>query len=561
VIVLYWNTLRYLKFSQTVGRIWRRFKKINIDFSPAGEFRPHSDIWLEPAKRSQRMFGERSFQFLNESHDLVSADDWNNSQWSKLWLYNLHYFDDLSAVGAKQRIAWHRGLVQRWIDENPAGSGNGWEPYPSSLRIVNWIKWALAGNVMEDNWRYSLAVQVRFMSQNLETHLLGNHLFSNAKALLFGGLFFDGTEADEWYQKGLEIVERELQEQVLEDGGHFELSTMYHIIFLEDLLDIFNLHRAYRRDLPCEITDKIPVMFKWLDVMCHPDGEIAFFNDAAIGITPSVKEIKDYLDRISGFAGSVLIKNSPKIDANLVHPVKNLLINLSLVDLDNSGYSRVEIGDAVALIDRANIGPDYLPGHAHADTLSFELSLFGQRVVVNSGTSIYETGKQRLLERGTAAHSTLVVDGENSSEVWGGFRVARRARVFDRVQNEADGVVKLSACHDGYKRLSGSPLCCREWLFEEGQLTINDRITGKLAHEVVSILPLHPDIQVASVDESRVVLNVVEHEVVISLEGKGVLEVLTDCYHPEFGISVENRKIMFRYNEKLPFEITIRIHW
>ena len=81
----------------------------------------------------------------------------------------------------------------------------------------------------------------------------------------------------------------------------------------------------------------------------------------------------------------------------------------------------------MALLDVAPVGPDYLPGHAHADTLSFELSLFGQRVLVNSGTSQYEAGPERSRQRGTAAHNTVIVDGHDSSEVWAGFRVARRA--------------------------------------------------------------------------------------------------------------------------------------
>jgi uncharacterized heparinase superfamily protein len=130
--------------------------------------------------------------------------------------------------------------------------------------------------------------------------------------------------------------------------------------------------------------------------------------------------------RFAGLTGLSLDQKPLVNPANLVQPVK-----VFLVDLPDSGYSRVEMGDAVALIDRAAVGADYLPGHAHAATLSFELSLFGQRVIVISGTSVYGSGEQRQLERGTAAHSTVVVDGENSSEVWGGFRVARRARVLE----------------------------------------------------------------------------------------------------------------------------------
>ena len=82
---------------------------------------------------------------------------------------------------------------------------------------------------------------------------MGNHLFANAKALIFSGLFFDGEEAKSWYLKGFNILKRELAEQILPDGGNFELSPMYHIIFLEDLLDLVNIHRAFNRELPDNI--------------------------------------------------------------------------------------------------------------------------------------------------------------------------------------------------------------------------------------------------------------------------------------------------------------------
>ena len=131
-------------------------------------------------------------------------------------------------------------------------------------------------------WLDSLVIQTRFLSQNLEYHLLGNHLFKNAKALVFAGLFFKGKEADYWYQLGVSIINRELSEQVLSDGGNFELSPMYHAIFLEDLLDLLNINQAYNRSLPDNLENKIIQMLDWLKVMSHPDGEIAFFNDSTL---------------------------------------------------------------------------------------------------------------------------------------------------------------------------------------------------------------------------------------------------------------------------------------
>lgn len=542
--IRYWHTLRYLRPTQIVGRIQHLLRRPAIDDSPIGHLRPVPGEWVLPARCDQRMLSESLFCFLNATHDINSATDWNNNQWAKLWLYNLHYFDDLTATNAGQRVSWHRDLIDRWVDENPPGVGNGWEPYPSSLRIVNLIKWALAGNTVEMRWMHSLAIQVRFLSQNIETHLLGNHLFANAKALLFAGLFFEGNEAGRWYEAGCKLIERELPEQVLADGGNFELSTMYHIIFLGDLLDLINLHRAYDYQMPSGLEERVALMFNWLAVMCHPDDEISFFNDAALGVTPSVHEIQEYGIRLRFFG---LLDHKKKKDG--------------VTTLSSSGYTRVQLGNAVALIDRAAVGPDYLPGHAHADTLSFELSLFGHRVVVNSGTSVYGSGADRQQERGTAMHSTVVVDGQDSSEVWGGFRVARRARVFNSFESQLGEVIRLSACHDGYKRLPGKLVHCREWLFEEDRLIINDMITGKGNHEVMSVLPLHPDVEIRAVVDNQVVLAVAGNEVVVTVEGDGDLDIAKSSYHPEFGLSVDNMQLVFRSSGTCPIAIKTKVYW
>ena len=142
--------------------------------------------------------------------------------------------------------------------------------------------------------------------------------------------------------------------------------------------------------------------------MTHPDGRIAFFNDAAFAIACEPEALEAYANRLE-----LAPISSPQT---------------ALTALTESGYLRLQLGSALALLDVAAIGPDYLPGHAHADTLSFELSLFGQRVLVNSGTSCYGISQERQRQRSTAAHNTVVIDAVDSSEVWSGFRVARRAK-------------------------------------------------------------------------------------------------------------------------------------
>ena len=541
--IKYWNTLRFLRLTQIVGRIKYKFWHTKVNLSKRNTKSELVNQWIQSARRSQRMIGENTFNLLNETHSITKSD-WNNSEWTKLWLYNLHYFDDLTAFESNQRIDWHHALIDRWINENKLGKGCGWEPYPSSLRIVNWIKWTLNGNSLEDHWMYSLEIQARFLSQNLEKHLLGNHIFANAKALMFAGLFFDGEEAKRWYQKGYKLLERELPEQILADGGNFELSTMYHVIFLEDLLDLVNIHRAYNHKLPDGLQERVNPMFNWLQAMCHPDSEISFFNDAALGVTPSVKEIQDYGQRLGFF--------------RLLDDVNE---KSYLIKLDASGYSRVELDNLVVLIDRSRIGPDYLPAHAHADTLSFELSLYGKRVIVNSGTSVYGKSQERQYQRSTASHSTVVIDGENSSEVWSGFRVARRAKVFNCKDSEQRGKITLSACHNGYHRLYGKPTHCRKWQFSDRLLIIEDRITGKGKHEIDVVFPLHPEIEIMAVDKSKVILGVLGKQIKVNFNGDGFLKVEKSAYYPEFGLSIENNQLHFQLTGHLPIGVTTRISW
>ncbi|MFH1028096.1 MAG: heparinase II/III family protein, partial [Pseudomonadota bacterium] len=210
----YVNTLRYLRPVQIYGRLWHNIYRPKPDLKPPPELRTPSGIWCTPAAKYPSFTPPTRFRLLNEDHEIVSAADWNRPAWNKLWLYNLHYFDDLSAGGADERLDAHYALIRCWIAENPPGIGNGWEPYPLSLRIVNWIKWLLAGNKPDCEALASLAVQARFLNKRLEYHLLGNHLFSNAKTLVFAGLFFAGPEADAWLAKGWKVLADEIPEQV-----------------------------------------------------------------------------------------------------------------------------------------------------------------------------------------------------------------------------------------------------------------------------------------------------------------------------------------------------------
>src|SRR6266516_7225106 len=192
-LTLYYHTLRHLRPSQFVGRAWFALYRPRPDTSPPPRRRQiKAAVFPLPPLREASLVEENVFRFLNVERSLSDSAVWNDPAADRLWLYNLHYFDDLNAAGRGRRRAWHERLVARWITENPPGSGAGWEPYPLSLRFVNWIKWACSGFSLSDAAVHSLAVQARYLRGRLEYHLLGNHLVANAKALVFANLFFNG---------------------------------------------------------------------------------------------------------------------------------------------------------------------------------------------------------------------------------------------------------------------------------------------------------------------------------------------------------------------------------
>lgn len=544
---LYWHTLRHLRPAQIYGRLRFRLARPRVDAAPAPGLRAPSGAWAAPALRAPSLIAPGEFHFLGQAGRLAEIG-WDGPQREKLWRYNQHYFDDLNAVGAPERAEWHIALIADWLAQNPPGRGTGWEPYPTSLRIVNWIKWALAGKSLSRDAVQSLAIQTRWLSRRLEYHLLGNHLFSNAKALVFAGLFFEGAEAEHWLETGLAILRREIPEQILADGGHFERSPMYHALALEDLLDLLNMANCYEMaltperkreaDLWCE---RIVAMRGWLHAMSHPDGGISFFNDAAFGIAPGNEELDTYAERL-GFKA-----------VDRLPPMQWLAA---------SGYARFSCGPAVALLDMAAVGPDYLPGHAHADTLSFELSLFGERILVNSGTSCYGDSDERLRQRGTAAHNTVVIAGQDSSEVWGGFRVARRARLRD-VMVSLSGAPMAQATHDGYRRLPGAPLHRRCWRMDDGSLSVSDHV-GHFDLPAEARFHVHPEVRLVPESDPSVGEGLTPNGKRVSwhvCRGKARIEQST--WHPRFGEAHSSQclvialhqgssEIIFSWNGGLP---------
>lgn len=520
------HTVRHLKLKQIYYRIYYRFRNLSvIEPSQPVQFKWK---WTGPLLNKQSLFSHNKVRFLNQDGLVNSINDWNCSNKAKLWLYNLHYFDDLSSCEGPEREALQSMFIAKWIEENPPCAGNGWEPYPTSLRLVNWVKWCSLQHDVSSSILKSMLQQGLILNQQLEYHILGNHLFANAKALTFVGAYLKGDESERLLDKGIQLINSELSEQFLADGGHFELSPMYHEILLWDLLELIDLAYTSQNKILLECLsywkEIAQAALSWLSSMIHPDGEVSFFNDSAIGIAMKP-------DQIFSYASKLGIEFDTCTDYLITH--------------NDSGYSRVSFLSYSLIFDHANVGPDYLPGHAHADTLSFEMSIGEQRVFVNSGTSLYGLSEERLRQRKTPAHNTISVDSYDSSQVWSGFRVAKRAYAKLEKAICDNNEVVISASHNGYLQQKPKVKHTRTLSCDSHSLVIVDSMSKPI--ESCFHLHLHPDVLLKKTNEKSVEVFLADH-ILCTLSSSEAITIMDSTYHPEFGKSIPNKKIQIPFS-------------
>lgn len=549
-VLRYIKTLRHLKWQQIFYRIYYRFFTPKPYSKSTPILRNSIGLWKSPQYHQSSTTDGIIFNFLNyksKFYNNNNDDDANANALSKLWRYNFHYQNDLNSSLSDSQFSICHKLVTEWVLDNKDITGEGWEPYCISLRTVNWIKWIsrLEKDQIDDRWLHSLASQIHILDQTIEYHILGNHIFSNAKALIFAGVFFGGEQGDHWLAKGIKIFQNCLTEQFLSDGAYFELSPMYHAIIMWDLADIIYLYKVSNLDELTHLSELSIKLFikgqSWLKDIIHPDNDLSFFNDTALGIAPTINNFAEY-SKMIGIEIPTNVKGKP-LEGKL-H--------------SESGFGIIQWNDEHKIIaDVGKIGPDHQPGHGHADTLSCELSLFGQRVLVNSGISTYNNNSNRYYERSTSAHNTIELNGENSSDVWASFRVAHRARPFDVKLLEEGHQFILCGSHDGYNRFLKRNIHSRRWLANDHYLIIHDKIRGSFK-KATAYWHFHPNVIINQLEKYSFSLKLMKGQVItFKIEGAKP-KLIKSFWNAEFGLSIPNQTLCL---DIIASELTTHIEW
>lgn len=430
-IGLYANTIRYLKPEQV---FWRVGKKMGIKCAlkgahPTKESRPRDGIAI-PELDHDPVFLDRfcveelmadRVTFLHEAEKFDWEGTWHIDGRSPLWNFNLHYFEYIhplaycySQTGERKYLEKTAQMIRGWIRQNPRSrGGEGWSAYTVSLRLTNWMAYlAAVGEKLDASFRKemeeSIFEQYAYLSGHLEKETLGNHYFENLKTLVLCALFLGDTQSLPIY---LDAFRKEYREEILLDGMHFELSPMYHKIVLEGLLRVaVGLRQAQMTDAQLERMVRDMLSAAW----CMERGlsRTPLFNDSGDNVAKSLNALMACASRY--------------LDAAPVYRTA----------FPDSGFYLFTTGPWKLIVDAGQPGPDYIPGHSHCDSMSFELFRDGQPVLVNCGTYAYQCSERHWF-RSTEAHNTVQIDGVEQSEIWSTFRLARRSKtsVLELLEN------------------------------------------------------------------------------------------------------------------------------
>lgn len=424
---LLFHALRTARPRQLRGRALRPLARRRFPSGAPPPFAPPSgpvELWRSPAFEPTHLAGTGA---------------------ERLRAFHAQYGEEVLGLAREGDAEGARAAMLAWIESNPPRPGDAWHPYPLSTRVGNWLA-ALAlepeaatSAVVESLWR-----QLLHLDRNVEHDVLGNHVIRNTRALVLGGVAFASSRL---IDHGLSLLARELPEQVLSDGGHYERSPVYHLIVLRDLLEV---DAVLPGSVPGEVLAR---MRSFAAALARPDGAPALFNDGALDLVPAL-DLPPARDGLSLFP--------------------------------ETGYAVLRRDGVWLAFDCGASAPSFLPAHAHADALSFQLWIDGRPVVIDPGMPTYEPGAERDWFRGTRAHSTVSVDGRDQFELWGAFRSGPLPRV--ELLEAGEGGFSAAVDWKGARHR-------RRIALDGRTVVVEDVVEGRAVETTISSLPLAPETQ------------------------------------------------------------------
>ncbi len=483
------------------------------------------------------------FIFLNNQVYFKKEKDicWDSVNHSDLFNFNLNYFDYLNALKNdykinKNIIVLEKGLdlIDNWISKSITYNRIMWAPYTTSLRLVNWLDFIMFVKSIDDfkdenftEIKSSIYKQYIYLSKNLETDIRGNHLFENLKTLILCDLVFDRKKS---FKKHVSLLIKQLDEQILDDGCHFEKSISYHIIVFEGLLSIVEWFKVF--EVPdnksvIKIKEKLGKMYSFYNYIGANEKRYPLLNDSNYTMTNHIKNINERYVKLE------LSKSK---------------YNMS----NDSGYIVFNKNDIRMTIDVGTLGPNYLLGHSHNDIFNYTLSINGTSIATDTGVFEYEIGDWRDYSRSVKAHNTVQVNQLEQSDIWKSFRVGRRPKKVQIIKKEINPFLDIEASYNSIYSGKNSYVHIRRFKDLNQNIIIMDRIINKESKESNSYVHLDPDINLKVINNRLLSMHKNEKIVTyIHIFGSTFVNVVNGnddpiqgWYFPEFGVKKPRNTIV-----------------
>ncbi|MDJ0390161.1 heparinase II/III family protein [Roseomonas sp. E05] len=468
-------------------------KPVKVPEAPARAFR---DLWPGDATRGHRLLrGE--CEVAGTVRPLTTVEGggqgWGEGSGSPTWRAAVHGFAwlrDLRALGTDGARLRARDLAADWLAHG-AAEPIAAAPEVTGARLSAWLgHWDFLAATAEDGFRHALMVRMAQDARGLVASLPVESRHRGALAALKGALAAAiALNDDGWIARCLRVLPQEIERQILPDGAHVERSPGQLLLAVQDLIEIRNLIHGAGLEAPPHLSLALDRAAPALRLFRHGDGGLTLFNGTR--------------DEGAALVDLVLTQGQARGRAPLI--------------LAEAGFQRLQAGRTLVIIDcgpppegRVAPGPSGLSRQAdrfhHAGTLSFEMSVGRDRLIVNCGAATAAEGPWRDALRATAAHSTLTLADTNSSELREDG-LGRRPETVEAERQEANGAQWLDASHDGYRRGFGAVHRRRLYLSESGDdLRGEDAVEGENLPGYAVRFHLHPSVVASLQEEDNAVL-------------------------------------------------------
>ncbi len=442
---------------------------------------PVRDPWPgDPARGVQLLKGELALGGGTRSMHPGAWADMSGPMMLRAAAHGFGWLRDLRALGTDAARLRARALVADWIATS--GEPLAYRPDVIGSRLSAWLgHYDFFAASADDAFRQRLMARLLSDARNLSAALPAEELDARALTAL-KGLIAAGVAMPEhgaFLTRALRFLPQEIGRQVLPDGCHAERSPAAHLTALQDLTEIRALLQAAQVQPPAALSASIERMAPALRVLRHGDGGLALFNGSKEEQGTLIEQV---LTQAGGRGG-----RGP----------------LSLVD---GGFQRLQAGRSLLLVDCGEPPPAGIDRCAHAGTLSMELSVGRDRLIVNCGAYPAGNGEWRDATRATAAHSTLVIADVNSSELREGG-LGRRPEKVEVQRQAANGAHWLEASHDGWGKPFGAVHRRRLYMAESGEdVRGEDAVEASTPQPFALRFHLHPNVSASLQQDGEAVL-------------------------------------------------------